>query len=143
MFSHGYAWQIQRPISENSILVPFMYAYCSNYPCRTCLPFQCAFIHKQTYYLVRGCLFAFNFQYNVFICLSSIVSLCLVLTLSLYYCSSFLLRFFKNFTSCNKWENAHSALNSLKYTSVDWNSHNIWCLVKMFHFVPFSLLSLC
>jgi len=47
--------------------------------CRNCLPFQCAFIHKQTYILCRCCSFAFNFQCNVFICLSSIVSLCLVL----------------------------------------------------------------
>jgi len=34
--------------------------------------------------------------------------------------------FFLYFTSCNKWENAHSALNPLKYTSVDWISHNVW-----------------
>ena len=82
-----------------------MYAYCSNYPwllvykhhltrCRNCLPFQCAFIQKQTYVLGRCCSFAFNFQCNVFICLSSIVSLCLLLTLSLYYRSSFSLGFF-------------------------------------------------
>jgi hypothetical protein len=126
LFSHGCVKQIQRLISNNSILVPFMYAYGSNYSCmptvqtihvcllfklfmsvhlrllqyklhltkcRNCLPFQCGFIHKQSYYLVRCCSFAFNFQCNVFICLSSIISSCLVLTLSLYYRSSFSLRF--------------------------------------------------
>jgi hypothetical protein len=77
-----------------------MYASCSNYmyPCllvcdcpstkivlqyANCLPFQCGFIHKQSYVLVRCCSFAFNVLCNIFICLSSFVSLCLVLTLSL------------------------------------------------------------
>ena len=32
LLSHGFVRRIQRPISKNSILVPFMYAYCSNYP---------------------------------------------------------------------------------------------------------------
>ena len=93
-----------RKIVPCCILVSFMYAYCSNYPClfvykirptrcKNCVPFPCAFIHKQTYIMCRGCSFAFNFQCNVFICLSSIVSLCLLLTLSLYYRSSFSLVF--------------------------------------------------
>ena len=131
-----------------------MYAYCSNYPwlfvfknhltrCRNCLPFQCAFIQKQTYVLGRCCSFAFNLQCNVFICLSSIVSLCLLLTLTLYYRSSFSLVFFFNFTLFHKWENVYSALNPLKNTLVDWISHMFNVLLKMFHFVSFPLLSLC
>jgi hypothetical protein len=47
-----------------------------------------------------------------------------VLTLSLYYCSSFS-HFI--FTSCNKWENVHSALNPLKSTSVDCILRIVWC----------------
>ena len=70
--------------------------------CRNCLPFQCAFIHKQTYFLCRCCSLTFNVQCNVFIGLSSIVSLCLSLTLSLQYPSSFSLWFFQYFTSCIK-----------------------------------------
>jgi hypothetical protein len=84
----------------------FMYAYCSNYSCMPTVQtiHVCSFaiapvqtssykMHKQAYYLVRCCSFAFNFQCNVFICLSSIISSCLVLKLSLYYRSSFSLRF--------------------------------------------------
>ena len=94
-------------------------------------------------FLSRCCSFVFDLQCNVFISLSSIVSLCLVLT-SLYYRSSFSLRFFLNFTSCNKWENVHSAINPLKNTSVDWISHNVWCFSQdvSFCLLPITQLML-
>ena len=31
------------------------------------------------------------------------------------------------FTTCNKWENVHSALNPLKSTSIDCISRIVWC----------------
>jgi hypothetical protein len=91
----------------------------------------------------RRCSFAFNFQCNVFFGLSSIVSLCLVLTLSLYYRSSFSILFFYILLH---------VINERMYIVYYIHSkilqligfHTMFhVLIKMFHCVPFTLLSLC
>ena len=145
MFSHGCVRQIQRSISKNNILVPFMYAYCSNYPYLFVCDWPSINIVLQdaeTVYPFSVALYTIKLILcNVFIGLSSIVALCLVLTLSLNYRSSFSLRFFY-FSSCNKWENVHSALNPLKNTSVDWMSHNVWCFSQDVSFCPHPITQL-
>ena len=91
--------------------------------CRNCLPFQGAFIHTHTY---RCCSCAFNFQCIIFFSLSSFVAVIIVLH---FHFGLFL------FCSCNKRENVHSALNSLK----NWISHNVLCFNQDFSFGHFSV----
>ena len=135
MFLRGYIRQIQRPISENSILVLFMYASCSNYPCllvSDCPGTKIVLQYAETVYPFSVALYTSNLMFWLgvahlllifcvtfsFVCLPSshrvLYWRCLYIIVL-----HFLFVLFCFFTSYNKWENVHSALNPLKNTSVD------------------------
>ena len=77
-----------------------------------------------------------------FLCLPS--SRCVLYWRCLYIIVLHFHLVFINFTSCNKWENVHSAINPLKNSSVDWISHNVWCFSQdvSFCLLPITQLML-
>jgi hypothetical protein len=77
-----------------------------------------------------------------FLCLPS--SRCVLYWRCLYIIVLHFHLVFINFTSCNKWENVHSAINPLKNSSVDWISHNVLCFSQdvSFCLLPITQLML-